>query len=104
LGPTVPGTSLTYGFLNYTALQVSKKDFFVVRNEKKSFLETCSAVSLQKGLLRRAKRVDERRARHPLWLCWQLHQPFPGLDSSILAVPADPSGDRLLSQLDDADI
>jgi hypothetical protein len=33
LGPTIPGTSLTYGVLNYTVLQVSNKDFFVVRNE-----------------------------------------------------------------------
>ncbi len=33
LGPTVPGTSLTYGVLNYTMLQVSKKDFFTVRND-----------------------------------------------------------------------
>src|SRR5258708_373602 len=33
LGPTIPGTSLTYGFLNYTMFQVSDKDFFTVRNE-----------------------------------------------------------------------
>jgi hypothetical protein len=33
LGPTIPGTSLTYGILNYTALQLSKKDFVVARNE-----------------------------------------------------------------------
>lgn len=33
LGPTIPGLSLTYGLLNYTALQLSKKDFVVVRNE-----------------------------------------------------------------------
>jgi hypothetical protein len=33
IGPTIPGLSLTYGLLNYTALQLSKKDFIVVRNE-----------------------------------------------------------------------
>jgi hypothetical protein len=33
LGPTVPGTSLTYGLLNYTVWQWSKKDFWVLRNE-----------------------------------------------------------------------
>lgn len=33
LGPTVPGTSLTYGFLNYTILKMSDKFFMTVRNE-----------------------------------------------------------------------
>lgn len=33
LGPTVPGTSLTYGFLNYTMLKLSDKAFMTVRNE-----------------------------------------------------------------------
>jgi Putative beta-barrel porin-2, OmpL-like. bbp2 len=33
LGPTIPGTSLTYGVLNYTMFQLSKKDFLVLRNE-----------------------------------------------------------------------
>ena len=33
LGPPIPGTSLTYGLHNYTALQFGKKDFLVVRNE-----------------------------------------------------------------------
>lgn len=33
LGATVPGTSLTYGVLNYSMLQVSRKDFLVARNE-----------------------------------------------------------------------
>jgi len=33
LGKTIPGTSATYGFLNYTVWQWSKKDFFVLRNE-----------------------------------------------------------------------
>jgi hypothetical protein len=33
LGPTVPGTSLTYGVLNYTMFKLSKSAFFTVRNE-----------------------------------------------------------------------
>jgi hypothetical protein len=33
LGPTVPGTSLTYGFLNYTLFALSDKDFLTFRNE-----------------------------------------------------------------------
>jgi hypothetical protein len=33
LGPTVPGISLTYGFLNYTMLKLSDKAFMTVRNE-----------------------------------------------------------------------
>lgn len=33
LGPTIPGTSLTYAILNYTMFKVTDKDFFTVRNE-----------------------------------------------------------------------
>lgn len=33
LGPTIPGTSATYGVLNYTMFEMSKKDFLVFRNE-----------------------------------------------------------------------
>lgn len=33
LGPTVPGTSLTYSVLNYTVFKLSDKAFFTVRNE-----------------------------------------------------------------------
>src|SRR5262249_12020263 len=33
LGPTIPGTSLTYGVLNYTMFAMGKKDFLVLRNE-----------------------------------------------------------------------
>jgi len=33
IGPTVPGTSLTYGILNYTMFELSKKDYLTVRNE-----------------------------------------------------------------------
>jgi hypothetical protein len=33
LGPTVLGTSLTYGFLNYTMYQLSDKDYLTFRNE-----------------------------------------------------------------------
>lgn len=33
LGPTIPGTSLTYGVLNYTMFEMGKKDFLVLRNE-----------------------------------------------------------------------
>jgi len=33
LGPTIPGLSSTYVFLNYTMLQLSDKDFLTVRNE-----------------------------------------------------------------------
>jgi hypothetical protein len=32
-GPLIPGTSLTYGLVNYTMFQLSKKDFITVRNE-----------------------------------------------------------------------
>jgi hypothetical protein len=32
-GTFIPGTSLTYGLVNYTEFQLSKKDFFSVRNE-----------------------------------------------------------------------
>jgi hypothetical protein len=33
IGPDIPGTSLTYGLLNYTMFQTSKKGFITVRNE-----------------------------------------------------------------------
>ena len=33
IGRAIPGTSLTYGVLNYTMFQLSKKDFLTVRNE-----------------------------------------------------------------------
>ena len=33
IGPTVPGTSQTYGILNYTMFAFSKKDFLTFRNE-----------------------------------------------------------------------
>ena len=33
LGPTIPGLSLTYGFLNYTMFQLSDKDYLTFRNE-----------------------------------------------------------------------
>jgi hypothetical protein len=33
IGKYIPGMSLTYGILNYTMFQVSKKDYFTVRNE-----------------------------------------------------------------------
>jgi hypothetical protein len=33
LGKFLPGTSLTYGILNYTLYQLSKRDYFTVRNE-----------------------------------------------------------------------
>jgi Putative beta-barrel porin-2, OmpL-like. bbp2 len=33
IGPTLPGTSLAYGFVNFTMFQLSKQDFFTVRNE-----------------------------------------------------------------------
>jgi Putative beta-barrel porin-2, OmpL-like. bbp2 len=33
LGPTIPGTSLTYALLNYTMFRCSDKDFVTVRNE-----------------------------------------------------------------------
>lgn len=33
IGAPIPGTSLTYGLLNYTMFQVSKRDYFTVRNE-----------------------------------------------------------------------
>lgn len=33
LGPDLPGTSLTYGTVNYTMFQFSPKDFITVRNE-----------------------------------------------------------------------
>lgn len=33
IGPTVPGTSLTYAVLNYTMFQTSKKGFITFRNE-----------------------------------------------------------------------
>ncbi|HEX4592309.1 MAG TPA: outer membrane beta-barrel protein, partial [Gemmataceae bacterium] len=32
-GAFIPGTSLTYGLVNYTEFQLSKKDFFSFRNE-----------------------------------------------------------------------
>jgi hypothetical protein len=31
--PTLPGLSLTYGFVNYTALALTKKDYITLRNE-----------------------------------------------------------------------
>ena len=33
LGPKIPGLSQTYGFLNYTAYELTKSDFIVFRNE-----------------------------------------------------------------------
>jgi Putative beta-barrel porin-2, OmpL-like. bbp2 len=33
LGKFIPGASLTYGILNYTMFQLSKRDYFTVRNE-----------------------------------------------------------------------
>jgi hypothetical protein len=33
IGADIPGTSLTYGLVNYTAYAVSKRDFFTLRNE-----------------------------------------------------------------------
>ena len=33
LGKYLPGTSLNYGILNYTMFQLSRRDYFTVRNE-----------------------------------------------------------------------
>jgi len=33
LGKFIPGTSRTYGVLNYTPIQLSKRDYFTIRNE-----------------------------------------------------------------------
>jgi hypothetical protein len=33
LGPVIPGTTLTFGVLNYTTIQISKKSFITIRNE-----------------------------------------------------------------------
>jgi putative OmpL-like beta-barrel porin-2 len=33
IGADIPGTTLTYGVLNYTTIEISKKDFITIRNE-----------------------------------------------------------------------
>jgi len=33
IGAQIPGTSLTYGLLNYTMFQISTKEFITLRNE-----------------------------------------------------------------------
>jgi hypothetical protein len=33
LGPIIPGTTFTFGVLNYTVWQISKRDFITIRNE-----------------------------------------------------------------------
>jgi hypothetical protein len=33
IGADIPGASLTYGLVNYTAYAVSKRDYFTLRNE-----------------------------------------------------------------------
>jgi hypothetical protein len=33
IGADIPGTTLTFGVLNYTVYQISKRDFVTVRNE-----------------------------------------------------------------------
>ena len=75
--PTIPGMSLAYGVLNYTMFQVSKRDYFTVRNEW---------YRDQTGF----------RTGTPGNLLQPYHRPEP----SVQQLPDASPGNRLLPQLD----